>query len=201
MFSLRYAMVLISLALLSCYNSNDVNVNYEKQDVNEINADVIQIGWRKVSINGFWAEPPDIVVCDRITTKIKIANALNFWRRIGYSFGTITVVDNIVACSSIEYGKIKIMLPTNIDMKNNLAVTQLYRYTQDKQNLHAVISIYPFAANNRLVLEHEIGHALGWHHSSQRGHIMFPEYESLGNQSQNVRYSDYLNQQRISAEE
>ncbi|MBC8409287.1 MAG: matrixin family metalloprotease, partial [Rhodobacteraceae bacterium] len=63
------------------------------------------------------------------------------------------------------------------------------------------ISIHPFTANKKLVLEHELGHALGWRHYNQKMHIMFPRYESLGNHSQDVRYSDYLYHQKTSSSE
>lgn len=198
---LKRIVVIILLVLLSCYSGNDINTNYEKQVVNDFSTEFVLAGRGKIDISGFWSEPPDIVICDRITTVAKITNALNFWRRIGYSFGSITIVDDIIACSSVEYNKIKIMLPTNIDMKNNLAITRLYRHTPSKQNLYAVISIYPFTANKKLVLEHELGHALGWRHYNQKMHIMFPRYESLGNHSQDVRYSDYLYHQKTSSSE
>lgn len=189
------ATLLISL-LTGCYNND---TNYKEQNIdNNVISDVsfTQVGRRDIDILGFWTTPPDILICDSITTEVKIANALRFWQKIGYSFGTISTGD-ILTCLNVEYGKIKIMLPTNIDMKDNLATTQIFRNSLTAENLYAVISIYPHTVNNRLVLEHEIGHALGWQHSNQRGHIMHPEYTSLGHNSQHIRYSDYLYRQRI----
>jgi hypothetical protein len=199
MFLSKYTATLLIPLFICCYNNN---TNYKERDVNEnivSNVNFTQAGRRNVNILGFWITPPNILICDNIITEAKVTSALNFWQRIGYSFGTITNGD-ILECLNTEYNEIKIMLPMNIDMEDNLAVTQIFRNSLTAENLYAIISIYPVTVNNRLILEHEIGHALGWQHSNQRGHVMYPEYESLGHHSQYVRYNDYLHRRGIMLE-
>ena len=41
------------------------------------------------------------------------------------------------------------------------------------------------------VVEHEIGHALGWHHVRIRDHIMHPHYDSIGESAEGMSYIDY----------
>ena len=49
----------------------------------------------------------------------------------------------------------------------------------------------PAHSNKPWVLEHEIGHALGWSHFSNRGHIMNSEYQFLGPGSSGMNYEQY----------
>ena len=45
----------------------------------------------------------------------------------------------------------------------------------------------PHNAHKDRVLEHEIGHALGWQHYRQRYHIMHPEWRYGGYDSYGIR--------------
>lgn len=144
-------------------------------------------------LQGVWTMTPNIVICDDIAPKNRVDQAIGFWKRMGYKFGSVINNRDSLACRNDEIGTIKIMLPDNhTDMGNNLAITTTSRILATNENIRADIVMHSFAVAKPLVLEHEIGHALGWAHTNQRGHIMNPEYEKLGHNTNGVRYSSYI---------
>ena len=147
---------------------------------------------RQVQLSGVWTMPPNIVICDGVTTEFRVRQAVRFWERLGYTFGNVSSNNDPLSCRRNEIGKIKIMLPdSNIRMENNLAVTNTERLVATNENIRATIIIHSFATTKALVLEHEIGHALGWQHTTRYGHLMNPEVERLGHNTLGIRYSDY----------
>jgi predicted Zn-dependent protease len=56
--------------------------------------------------------------------------------------------------------------------------------------LKAEIEVSQQTGNKDRILEHEIGHALGWDHFNKRGHILHPRWESGGYLDDFVR-NDY----------
>ena len=148
---------------------------------------------RQIQLNGVWTIPPDIVICDRVASEFRVRQAIRFWQRLGYSFGDVSSSNDPLDCRKEEIGKIKIMLPdSNTRMANNLAITNTERLVATGENIRATIVIHSFAVTKPLVLEHEIGHALGWQHSTRYGHLMNPEVERLGHDTSGIRNSDYL---------
>jgi len=150
-------------------------------------------GNRQIRLHGVWTMAPDIVICDGITTEFRVRQAVRFWERLGYTFGSISSDSDPFNCRRNEIGKIKIMLPdSNTKMENNLAITNTERLVATNENIRATIIIHSFATTKPLVLEHEIGHALGWQHSTMYGHLMNPEVERLGHDTLGIRHRDYL---------
>lgn len=148
---------------------------------------------RHIVLRGMWTIPPDIVVCDNVVSDLRIRRAVNFWERLGYSFGTVTKDNDPLRCQKKEIGKIKIMLPSSsTPMENNLAITNTERLAATNENITAVIIIHSFAVEKPLVLEHEIGHALGWLHTTKYGHLMNPQVERIGHDTTGLKYRDYI---------
>ena len=50
----------------------------------------------------------------------------------------------------------------------------------------------PYSAEKQLVLEHEIGHAIGWTHVNKPYHIMNQHYPMCGHNASSVDYKAYL---------
>jgi len=148
---------------------------------------------RGVPLQSYWKSPPDLVICDDVTTIPRVRKAVEFWEKLGYSFGSVSHDNNPLSCYSEEIGKIKIQLPSTDDpMGNNMAITRTSRYAATGEALYSTIKIMSHEAGRPLILEHEIGHALGWMHSPNFKHIMHPEYVSVGTDTDGVRHDDYL---------
>jgi predicted Zn-dependent protease len=158
---------------------------------------------RSPALTGYWLEPPNIKICDRVVSISKAQRAIRFWERLGYQFGEITHETNIMNCrpTAGKIGEIVIQLPTaRISMDDNLALTKTYRETTTNINLRAEIFITPFAAEKLLTLEHEIGHALGWSHVNSSYHLMNPEWRHIGHNSRGLHHRLYLTEsQRLRA--
>tara|TARA_Y100000592_G_scaffold9452_2_gene13271 strand:- start:1429 stop:2034 length:606 start_codon:yes stop_codon:yes gene_type:complete len=145
-----------------------------------------------VPLQSYWKEPPRIVICDRVTAVWRVKAAVRFWENIGYSFGEVSEDPNPLSCYSDEFGVIKIQLPsTDEPMGNNMATTKTSRLVATGEALYSTIRIMPHEAGRKLILEHELGHAIGWMHTRSYGHIMHPEYVSVGDDTKGVRHNDY----------
>jgi hypothetical protein len=156
---------------------------------------------RSPTLTGYWRQPPDIKICDRVVSTSKAQRALRFWTRLGYQFGTVTHETNVMNCGPTAgaIGEIVIQLPTaDINMNDNLALTKTYRETNTNLNLRAEIYVTPFAAQKLLTLEHEIGHALGWSHVNSSYHLMNPQWKYIGHSTRGLEHRLYvLESQRL----
>jgi len=127
--------------------------------------------------NPTWQIKPDIVVCsDSRVTNLRIDRATDFWETLNHNFGTVTRVsrDNM-ACVTGEpaYGTIMIDIPSqNFDFSDHLGTTKTWWRTDTGEIFKAKIEIKPGWENKPRVLEHEIGHALGFKDNNASGHIM-----------------------------
>lgn len=145
-----------------------------------------------VPLQGLWTMKPSVIICDDAVRLSRAQQAVRFWERLGYEFETVAI-NNDPECHQEEIGTIKIMLPDNsMNMGNNLAVTNTFRILSTNENIRANIMINSFASSKPLVLEHELGHALGWYHINKYGHLMNPQYERLGHNTLGIKYSDYV---------
>ena len=143
----------------------------------------------------YWDYPPDIVLCPGPKiSQARFKRAIKYWENLGYTFGNITTITEIHGCSlEPSTGEIMISLFSGeIPIGSNLAVTQVHFYTATSEILSSRISMLPAHSNKPWILEHEIGHALGWDHFNQTGHIMNPEYDRLGSNSRGVNFISYI---------
>ena len=146
-----------------------------------------------VPLRSYWKEPPQIVICDGVTTVQRVRAATRFWESIGYKFGKISVDPDPLSCYSDKLGVIKVQLPsTDEPMGNNMATTNTSRFVATGEAIYSTIRIMPYEAGRELILEHELGHALGWMHIRSEGHIMHPECVSVGRKTDGVRHIDYV---------
>jgi hypothetical protein len=134
-----------------------------------------------------WKEPPDIRLC--ATSEIplfRVYRALSYWERLGYEFGIVRK-DNFSMCMNPKMGEIIITLPETGFTNSHMASTRLYTSTKSGEIVKAKIFMLPKNARKERVLEHEIGHALGWSHYRQRYHMMHPNWQYGGFDSYGMR--------------
>lgn len=148
----------------------------------------------KPVLSGYWIENPNIVLCKESgVTEQRLAKSLSYWKKLGYSFGDITISKNQDECfNGGPNGTISIVLTTQEIGFNDIAVTRTFKNTRTKEIQKAIVFMNSSAAIKTLVLEHEIGHALGWNHYQSRYHIMNKHYENIGHNSSGLHYSKYI---------
>ena len=147
---------------------------------------------RSPSVGSYWMYNPDIKICgDSGAREFRVRQALGFWERLGYEFGSVEFQRECIG--EPASGVITIALVTSdIQIGSHLAVTRTFSYTSTREILKSVIYVMPFNANRELLLEHEIGHALGWDHYSLSYHVMHPDYARIGHNTRGLRHHDYL---------
>ena len=144
---------------------------------------------------------PDIRICSE--TKIKksrVETAVRFWEGLGYSFGDILIDDyrhRSSPCTPRPF-EVVFRLPTQGDITNGvqsnyLACTLASRNTETLEIIYAEIFFMSISDSSRpRMMEHELGHALGWQHAGTTYHIMHSEYNKTGSNARGVRYDDYI---------
>ena len=137
---------------------------------------------RTIEKKANWKDPPNIIICDGTKiSKTRIKNAIAFWERLGYSFGEIF---EFPCPYDIQYhGAVYIMEPSNKFNFILLANTHT-AYAEFPDERKEIIGSWIEIPNNNItrsrILEHEIGHSLGFQHTIERYHIMNKEFSKGG---------------------
>jgi hypothetical protein len=122
-----------------------------------------------------WSMTPTVIVCEHAPiNQTQINSAVNFWKRLGYKFYTIQYkYDPLNKCLiDAPKGHIIIHLVTaGIKLEEN-ALAQTRFYVDNNTNEIEWAIIYMRNDIRATVLEHELGHALGFLHYNQINHIM-----------------------------
>lgn len=183
-------LALIAAISLSCDIKTEPSLSQEDH-----RKDQEEISFKKnPKLGSYWLTPPVIKVCKNSgVKKHRILRAISYWNRLGYEISYAGNESEQQCISGARNGIITVLIVnTDIQMGNNLAMTRTFKDTRTNQNVKAEIYIYPHIADRPLVLEHEIGHALGWSHCNSSYHIMNREITFTGHGSRGVRYSDYI---------
>jgi hypothetical protein len=134
-----------------------------------------------------WSTEPSIRICrDTEVSAYRINHAISYWEKLGYKFGSVTF-DSSPTCMNSYYGEILITLPESGFSSTQMAATRVSTRISDGVIIKAKIFIMPRNAKRVRVLEHEIGHALGWSHYNQKFHIMHENWMLGGYDSKGLR--------------
>lgn len=162
------------------------------QESNEETVEVLKI--RKEPLSAYWRETPPIRLCTSSGVTVqRLERALSFWRKLGYEFGRIIVDENSYTCATGgRSGEITILLFTQDVIDGvHIAVTRTKRNTTTNQIIQIQVYMNGYAAEKLLVLEHEIGHALGWNHRRDKYHLMNENWKSIGHRADGLSFRDY----------
>ncbi|MDB4337633.1 matrixin family metalloprotease [bacterium] len=153
---------------------------------------------KKLKVGAKWDTMPGITLCPGVPVTIeRIKEAVLFWEDLGYRFDDIDQVPSTMLCQP-SWGTITFRVPTGEELTRavadgHLATTRYSTLVSSPESL-IMAQIY-FQRNNvselPLVVEHELGHALGWLHHDLKGHLMHPVYSSTGHNTQGVEWSEY----------
>tara|TARA_Y100000310_G_scaffold168032_2_gene168077 strand:- start:5091 stop:5588 length:498 start_codon:yes stop_codon:yes gene_type:complete len=132
---------------------------------------------------GRWATPPKIIICEHApVTKSQIDKAIRFWKRLGYEFSNIHFKQNLtkICLSDNPYGHILIHLVTKGTKIDSRALAQTHFYVNNATSNIDWAIIYIRSSPRDTVLEHELGHALGFLHFNKINHLMNQTWEMGG---------------------
>lgn len=147
-------------------------------------------------IETFWnGEMPEFVFCKSSgISRTRASQGISYWKRLGYPITRVRYdVEGEECYNNPRYGTVLIRLIDNtIPIHQELGVTKVYYQTDTKAIQGATIYLIGGYANRPRLIEHEIGHSLGWRHHNRYLHIMNSEYDETGNDSSGVRYRSYI---------
>ena len=126
---------------------------------------------------GQWERTPTVVICEHAPIeRDNVREAITWWNKRGYIFYHSIYLRGSRAtevCNNPDptgYITINLVTQETFEAGDNLAVTHFY-VDNDTREIHWA-KIYLKPQVEKRVLEHEIGHALGWMHTEKVGHLM-----------------------------
>ena len=130
-----------------------------------------------------WKRTPTVIVCQHApVTKDQISKAVKMWERLGYPFfSTQYKYDPLDKCRSTEpVGYIIIHLVKQGLKLNDDSLAETHFYVNNDHNEIEWAIIYMRTEQRDTVLEHEIGHALGFLHFNKINHLMNSKWTQGG---------------------
>tara|TARA_B100000085_G_C18319703_1_gene421760 strand:+ start:19 stop:555 length:537 start_codon:yes stop_codon:yes gene_type:complete len=172
------------LLLLSCWGAVVHDLPFVRISDNSP-IDVFVVGEPKQQYQ--WKVTPTVRVCKTTEMPLyRVQQAIHYWENLGYNFDGI-YYDSKPDCMEPRFGEIIITLPEAGFSDAHIAATRVYTRIKSGEIAKVKIFILPKHTKKPRVLEHEIGHALGWKHYPQKFHIMHPEWELSGYANNGVR--------------
>ena len=135
---------------------------------------------RSMFVTAEWDKPPVLVVCENSSVSSdRVFEAVMYWDKKNFHIKDIYFDYNNFYCSTLNKdGYIYL-----IDDYGNIPSDALASTDRNSTGLYmnyAIIETRSDSCNDKLLLEHELGHAFGLSHVDKIGHIMHPEYNLMG---------------------
>ena len=130
-----------------------------------------------------WKNTPTVLICEHAPVgEVQVRSALAFWQRLGYKI--LHLQSPIIERSSCDQknptGYITIHLVTAGIPIPPTSLAETHFYVDNKTNEIEWATIYLRADIKKTVLEHELGHALGFLHFNRINHLMNEKWEMGG---------------------
>lgn len=126
-----------------------------------------------------WASPPIIVNCyGKELNNLYIIPGVEFWTLRGEDIGFIEDNPLDSVCDNDLLDGFILLKKETIKDSKTLAYTR--RRTSFGEIRAATIYFNPGVYRMDMIIEHELGHALGYSHVKEVGHIMYPDYDGMG---------------------
>jgi hypothetical protein len=151
---------------------------------------------RKAVQEHIWYRVPTVYVCvGSILTETRVKKAMSAWKRLGYILNGPIMKSTIPECLVYDSSPGNILIGSNTARvpADNAAVTRTWYNKYTDEIVSAFIEIKPKWNTRERVVEHELGHALGWDHCNKRYHLMHSIHELGGWDTSGLR-----NKQKIS---
>ena len=189
------ALALVTVLLCGIHQEHNDSIHLTVDDIPHrpvIVYPVIPINGRQAIQEGKWIEKPYVFIChDGPVSETRVRRATQYWERLGYSFGPISTLNRgNEKCMTGDAvgGSITIDIPSQtFQFGTHLGQTRTWRWTATNEIFKARIEIIPAWGDSERILEHEIGHALGWMDMNSPGHIMHGVWSSGGHNSRGMR--------------
>ena len=148
-----------------------------------LGSDPVVHGLEKIHLNnsdplqiGSWEKTPTVLICyPAPATKEQTVKAVKWWEHRGHRFfRTMDRSDPLGKCKEYApYGFITIHLaPRDMFEIDDTTLAETHFYVDDDTGEISWAKIYLRLTPNPRVLEHELGHALGFMHTEAPGHLM-----------------------------
>ena len=140
-----------------------------------------KVVYEKTVFHAFkWGDPPVIINCyGKPLPEAVVVRAIDYWTLRGFPIAFYEMNPSKETCSH-EYIEGFIIIRRDELPNDPKALAKTARLTRLTWVVAGVIKLKPGTYNLDLLLEHELGHALGLGHVEVEGHIMHPLYMSMG---------------------
>jgi len=139
-----------------------------------------------------WQRPPILIICEHApVSETQVKSAIKFWEGLNHRFKRVEYKKNSQdKCSSEQpQGHILVQIVTKGVKLESTALAQTHFFVDSFTNRIDWAVIYMRPDVRDTVLEHEIGHALGFLHFNKINHIMNQKWEMGGWDSQGLNAS------------
>ena len=139
-----------------------------------------------------WSAAPNILICNNSgATEYRVSRAVRFWEALGHSFGEVyKATSENIHCASGEppYATIMIDIPSqNFNFGSHLGTTKIWWTTTTGEIIKSKVEIKTGWENSERIIEHEIGHAIGYKDNSIIGHMMNSSWTRGGYNKKGLR--------------
>ena len=187
----------VVLQIISVYPKIEVSFNKPPAEVHVVKeCDTLPVSKSSTLVNKLirqrWEVPPNITICPSSGLSVyRVERATRFWETLGYEFGSIRKIkeSNYSCATGIpSFNEIMIDIPSqDFNFGEHLGSTRNWWVTSTGEILKSKIEIVSGWEDSQRIIEHELGHALGFKDNNVSGHMMNRAWTKGGYNSRGLR--------------